>query len=97
MYYYTKKDVVDALDALNRRVGFPPGTKLWETLEGKQVSKVGFYHDWYDNGLKLVKTINDKGGHRTVLKLSAKSKREFYNLIWAYIAGLDEGRDPDVG
>lgn len=90
-YSYTKKDIKDALSALNRRAGFPPETTLWQEIDGKQVSKVGFYHDWYDGGMKLVKTINDRGGHRTVIKLTAKSKREFYNLIWAYIAGLDEG------
>lgn len=92
-YRYSKKDIKDALNALNRRAGFAPDTPLWETFEGKQFSKVGFYHDWYDDGLKLVKTINEHGGHRTVLKLRAKTKREFYNLIWAYIAGLDEGKD----
>jgi len=88
-YTYTNKDVQDAIDALNRRVGFPDGTKLWEDVDGKQVSQVGFYHSWYDDGLKLVCTTNNRGGHRFVLKLRAKSKREFYNLIWAYIAGLD--------
>lgn len=87
---FTKEDVQAAINALNRRNGFPPGAKLWETIDGKQVSKVGFYHSWYDGGMKLVCTTNDRGGHRSVLKLQAKSKREFYNLIWAYIAGLDD-------
>jgi hypothetical protein len=96
MYAYTKKDIVGAIEALNRRAGFPPGVKLWETVDGKQVSKVGFYHDWYDGGYKLVQTVNSSGGHRSVLKLQAKSKREFYNLIWAYIAGLDDGSTSDV-
>ena len=91
-YTYAKKDIQEAIQALNRRVGFDPSTKLWEEINGKQVSKVGFYHDWYDNGYKLVQTVNDMGGHRSVLKLQAKSKREFYNLIWAYIAGLDNAR-----
>ena len=91
-YTFTKKDIQDAIDALNRRAGFLPDTKLWETVEGKQVSKVGFYHSWYDAGLKLVCTTNDRGGHRSVLKLQTTSKREFYNLIWAYIAGLDDAR-----
>ncbi len=91
-YTYTKKDIQDAITALNRRSGFSPEDQLWDSVDGKQVSKVGFYHSWYDSGLKLVKTVNDRGGHRSVLKLTAKSKREFYNLVWAYIAGLDDAR-----
>ncbi len=91
-YSFTKKDIEDAIGALNRRAGFEPETTLWETVDGKQVSKVGFYHSWYDGGLKLVCTTNNRGGHRSVLKLQANTKREFYNLIWAYIAGLDDAR-----
>ena len=89
-YTFTNKDIEDAIGALNRRNGFLPGTKLWEEVDGRQVSKVGFYHSWYDGGMKLVCTTNNRGGHRSVLKLQAKSKREFYNLIWAYITGLDD-------
>jgi hypothetical protein len=89
-YIFTKKDIDAVISALNRRNGFLPGTKLWEEIDGQQVSKVGFYHSWYDGGMKLVCTTNNRGGHRSVLKLQAKSKREFYNLICAYTAGLDD-------
>lgn len=96
-YTYTKKDIQDGVDALNRRCGFEPESKLWSTIDGKQVSQVGYYHTWNNgSGLQLVQTVNDRGGHRTVLKLTARNKRELYNLIWAYIAGLDDGRDAHV-
>lgn len=93
-YRFTKKDVQSALTALNRRAGFSEDTTLWQTVQGVQVSAVGFYHLWHDAvGLKLVQTVNDRGGHRSVLKLQAKSKREFYNLVWAYIGGLDASQE----
>ena len=97
-YRYTNKDIQSALTALNVRAGFAPGTNLWSQVDGRQVCQVGYYHTWADGyGVKLVKTTNDRGGHRSMFKEYPKTKRELYNMIWSFIHGLDEGGNAHAG
>lgn len=54
---------------------------------------VGNYHiDWAYGGCQLVQTSNTSGGVRNVLSSGFVTKRELYDLICAYLKGIEAGK-----
>ena len=84
----TITDLNRAIDRLNRRTGNPlePYTR---TGENTVKSNAGcFVLDGAYGGYKLSQIV-DGGGQRDVLRVGYKSKRDTYNLIHAFVDGIE--------
>lgn len=76
-------------NTLNRRAGFPDGTKLWQRIGDKNVATIGMYYiDGAYGGWALHKIHNEGGGISDPFRNGHMSARELYNLMWAYMEGL---------
>jgi hypothetical protein len=90
----TIKDLNRAIDRLNRRTGNPldPYTR---TGENTVKSNAGcFVLDGAYGGYKLSQIV-EGGGQRDVLRVGYKSKRDTYNLIHAFVDGIDYAGQPE--
>ena len=83
----TLADLNRAIDRLNRRTGNPiePYTQTGDTVK----SNAGcFVLDCAYGGCKLSQIV-EGGGQRDVLRVGYKSKRDTYNLIHAFVDGIE--------
>ena len=89
----TLADLNRAIDMLNRRTGNPlePYTRTGDTVK----SNAGcFVLDGAYGGYKLSQIV-EGGGQRDVLRVGYKSKRDTYNLIHAFVDGIDYAGQPE--
>jgi hypothetical protein len=79
------------VDVMNRRVGFPDGTKKYEiSPEGKHTARPGFFHTLSDyGGISVVRVITYGGGVRAILGGYHKPQ-EALAMIRGFIKGWDE-------
>jgi len=78
-------------DTLNRRAGFPEGTKLWRRVGDRNVATIGMYYiDGAYGGWALHKMHNESGGISDPFSHGHMPARELYQLMWAYMEGLEE-------
>ena len=78
-------------DTLNRRAGFPDGTKLWQRIGDRNVATIGMYYiDGAYGGWALDRMAWDGGtGTRNVLHRG--TVRDLYNRMGAFMDGLKIG------
>jgi len=83
------------LEALARRINQAAGTPetyMTKPADGSRTINVGHYHvDYAYGGSKFVQTVSDGGGIRTITG-SYAPKRETYELMQAFLNGLESGK-----
>ena len=85
----TMRDLEGAVSTLNRITGQAP-EPYTKTGACEHVANVGNYHlDGAYGGWKLNQMDNENGGARDVLSAGYVPKRELYNLVWAFIKGIE--------
>lgn len=85
----TMSQLYDLLSRINAKAGFNESVKLWNQVDGKNTSTVGMYclNGAY-GGWQMARICNESGGQSTVTH-GFVSKRELYNLMRAFLAGMD--------
>lgn len=88
MQRITEKNLQAVVNRINRMTNSP--MEYMTTIDGVRTINIGHYHlDGAYGGWKLSQTVNNGGGVRDVLSCGYETKRALYNLLFAYIAGLD--------
>lgn len=88
----TKSNLQAVVDRINRMTGSPlePYTRTGEVPSQKYKANIGNYHlSGAYGGYALYQMNTDGGGITDVLRVGHVSKRELYNLMHAFIRGLD--------
>lgn len=91
----TNKDLEAVVKRINTITNSPEVT--WERKklpDGRVIgtSKIGNYHlSFAYGGVALHRISNESGGVSTPINSGHVSKRELYNLMQAYISGLNKG------
>ena len=84
----TNKDLESLVKRINIITDSPlePHTRV----NGKYTANIGCYHLSYAyGGVSLQRMHNSSGGVESVIKSGHVSKRELYNLMHAFITGLE--------
>lgn len=80
------------LERLVKRINEATGNALEYSTkgdDGKYITHIGNYHlDYAYGGVRLVQTMNDGGGIRVISTCGYGTKRELYQWLQAYLAGL---------
>lgn len=86
-----KRDLQNILDRINEATG--QQLEGWTKDEtGRYRANVGTYVlDWAYGGVRLSQLVTPSGGERDIT--GRGTKRETYNAMRAYLAGLEAGRD----
>jgi acetoin utilization deacetylase AcuC-like enzyme len=89
----TDKDLQAACDRINRMMGTPAA--LYATNDdGVHMAQIGCFHLSHAyGGVCLHQMMNLSGGCRSVLGGGYVTKREMYEKLHAYIAGLQDQLD----
>lgn len=89
----TQKDLEAVIARINR-ITKSPETPHAKTPEGKYISNVGNYHlSMAYGGYNLQRITNECGGTTCPLGTGHVTKKELYNLMHAFIRGLDAGKE----
>lgn len=84
----TLKMLESQIAELNRLAGFE-GCKLWTRYGNRNRATVGMYYlDQAYGGCNLAKIVTDGGGITFPLGNGMRTKRELYNELSAYLAGI---------
>lgn len=76
------------IDHLNKITG--NNLKPWERVDGRNKANIGNYHlSGAYGGVSLHKMVNESGGIRDVFSCGHVPKRDLYNRINSYIAGIE--------
>ena len=85
----SEKDLNGLVNRLNRITNSPMAAYT-EDANGKFRANIGNYRlDYAYGGVKLVRMHNEMGGVSTPLYMGYETKRTAYNLIAAFIAGIE--------
>lgn len=84
----TQEHLESLVEYLNKITNSPLETY---TKQGdKYLANIGNYHlDWAYGGVKLSRICNDAGGTSNISDMGYGTKRELYNWLKAYIAGIE--------
>jgi hypothetical protein len=84
----TKENLQAVVDRINKTTGSPAQT--YTDVNGKLVANIGNYHlsNAY-GGYALHRVCNTSGGITDVSNSGHVSKRELYDLMFAYLAGYE--------
>jgi hypothetical protein len=91
----TKSDIDGVVKRLNilTKASLEPYTRA---EDGKFHSNIGTYYvGGAYGGWKLERIVSDSGACSDPLRLGYVTKKELYNLIWAYIHGIEEAQFQD--
>ena len=84
----TEKDLKSVVDRINRITGSP--MEPYIRKDGRSIAQVGNYHlDGAYGGKQLSRIVNDGGAITNVLGCGFVSKKEIYNLMQAFITGIE--------
>lgn len=82
---------LEAVVARINRITNSPATPYTRGDDGRNRANVGNYHlDSAYGGFSLHRMENEAGGARDVLRCGHVPKRDLWNLMHAYITGLDD-------
>jgi len=86
----TKQQLQNLLDRINEATGHK--LESWTQDEtGRYRANVGTYVlDWAYGGVRLSQLTNESGGERDITGLG--TKRETYQIMLAFLSGLDSGQ-----
>jgi hypothetical protein len=88
----TDKTLKSLCESLNSIKGTPQEAYSLQA-DGSYRANVGNYHlDFAYGGVMLVKMSNESGGVSNVLHTGHVTRRELYNLMHAYIKGLEDSK-----
>lgn len=88
-YRITQRDLEGAVNRLNR-ITNSPATYSDKQADGRFKSNIGHYHlDMAYGGVKLARVVNEGGGITCPISMGYETKRNAYNMIHAYIAGIE--------
>lgn len=80
------------LEYLERRINEvtnSPIATCTKNATGRYDWNIGNYHlDYAYGGVQLVRTVNEHGGIKTISRCCHVPKRELYNWMQAFLAGL---------
>ncbi len=86
----TRDNLEAVVDRINR-ITNSPMTSYTKTKEGKYTVNIGNYHlNGAYGGFALYRMQSEGGGIQDILSVGHQSKRELYNLMHAYIRGLEQ-------
>ena len=92
----TDKHLQAVCDRINRITKSPMEPYVHDPVKGKHVAQVGNYHISHAyGGVCLHRMVNDAGGVSSVLGYGYVPKRELYERMRAFIAGI--GAAEEVG
>lgn len=100
MQRITDKNLQAVVDRINRETGSPmlsydaPKTEAEHAMyRGGKVAQIGNYHLYHAyGGVALHRMVSNGGGVEDVLRMGCVPKRELYNAMHAFLAGLDAAR-----
>lgn len=85
----TQKDLEYYVRRINEVTKSPAAT-CSKSLDGQYSWNIGNYHlDYAYGGVELVKTCNEHGGISTISIGGYGTKRELYNWMAAFLAGIE--------
>lgn len=85
----TDKHLQALCDRINRVTGSPMVPYALDTVKGKHVAQIGNYHISHAyGGVSLHRMVNDSGGVSSPLGYGHVPKRELYERMQAFIAGI---------
>ncbi len=86
----TQKDLEALTAIINKMTNSPatPYTKRSGNM-GMTANIGNYYLDYAYGGVKLVRMVTDGGGITEVSRTGYSTKRELYNWMQAFLAGLD--------
>ena len=86
----TNTDLQNVIDRLNIITNSP--AEPYTTTDGKTAANLRNYHlSQAYGGVSLHRMANDGGGIRDIFSCGHTTKRELYNRLHAYIAGINAG------
>jgi hypothetical protein len=89
----TDRDLQAACDRINRMMG-TPAAPYATNADGAHTAQIGCFHlSHAHGGVCLHQITNLGGGCRSVLGGGHVTKRELYEKLYAYIAGLQDQLD----
>jgi hypothetical protein len=95
MQRITEKMLIAKRNTLNRITGSPE--EAYTKVNGEFKLNIGFYRiDHAYGGVALHRIVNERGGESDVLDTGHIPKRELFNLMDAYIRGLQDGTPPQT-
>jgi len=85
----TQKDLEQKATLLNEITGSP--LNQWTREDGKITANIGHYYITQTRfgGVNLVRNVNLDGGVSEVLSCGDMPKRELYQMLGAFIAGIE--------
>lgn len=85
------KDIENRITYLNKITNSPA---TYSNRDGSEFSaNIGHYmSDQAYGGIKLARVTNSAGGTTDVLRCGYTTKKNFYNLLNAYIEGIERGK-----
>lgn len=94
MNHITQKDLEYLVDRINMLTISPIATCTKDAITEQFHWNPGNYHlDYAYGGVKLVQTCNEHGGISTISTGGYGTKRELYNWMQAFLAGIEKGRE----
>lgn len=85
----TQKDLEYLVDRINTITKSPP-YPCSKDDNGKITTWIGNYHLSYAyGGVQLVRMVNENGGIETISRRCHVTKRELYNWMQAFLAGIE--------
>ena len=83
-----QKDLEYLVDRINEATGSPK-TTYTKTDKPPYKANIGNYHlDYAYGGVKLVRMVSEGGGISDISRCGYGTKRELYNWMQAFLAGL---------
>ena len=87
----TQKDLESLVKIVNKTTGHAP--EPYTQKDGKFTANIGTYLlDYAYGGVKLVQLVSDGGGITTISSGGYGTKRELYNWLRAFLAGLESSK-----
>ncbi len=85
----TQKDLKYLVGRINEATGSPAAQYTRDSTTDKFTANIDNYHlDYAYGGVKLVQMVNGGGGIREISKGGFGTKRELYNWMQAFLAGM---------
>ena len=91
-YRITQKDLECLRDRINETTGSPMAAYT-KQADGTFKGNIGHYClDYAYGGVKLERFVNEHGGVETITTGGYGTKRELYDKMQAFLAGIAEGK-----